>query len=530
MGKQSAPPPPDLTPISDAQIQIAQQQYQLAQKYMGLSQQQFDFMKQNAGQELDFAKQQADKAFGLQQQALDTQKGIEAAAQKVSDAQLNAMQQSQQWATEDRARYKSEFEPLQDQMVQYAKDYASPTRMSQNAAMAMGDVNTQFAQARANADQRLRSMGVDPSQVQSASLLNQMGVANAANAAQVGNNARIQTQLQGQALMGNAVNMGAGLPSQALGAMGQGTASGNSAVGAAGAGQAGALGAMGAAINYGGAGLNQLSGALNTYGSLTGSPMQWANFGSNLMNNANSTYGSAANTQMAQFNAGLNAASLNNQASASEFSSVMGAAGMAMMMAGGGDVPAVYGPSEGPGRIDQSDLAIGPEALKPVTDSGVPAKMGALSHVNTSGFDWKGAGQALFAASQNMKGNAPNYQTFNDQVPVMPATQADMNDGAIQYTPTNMSVPTQYRAQGGAINLAPQAVPRTAPFGAPAPQPAGARAMAMAPHGPVPMEQSVDKVHVMLTPGEYVVPKDVVHSKGTEFFDKLVKKYHRPGA
>lgn len=39
-----------------------------------------------------------------------------------------------------------------------------------------------------------------------------------------------------------------------------------------------------------------------------------------------------------------------------------------------------------------------------------------------------------------------------------------------------------------------------------------------------------DQVPAMLSVGEYVIPADVVATKGREFFDKLVEKYHTPAA
>lgn len=39
-----------------------------------------------------------------------------------------------------------------------------------------------------------------------------------------------------------------------------------------------------------------------------------------------------------------------------------------------------------------------------------------------------------------------------------------------------------------------------------------------------------DTVPAMVSEGEYVIPADVVKAKGTEFFDKLVAKYHTPAA
>jgi hypothetical protein len=37
-----------------------------------------------------------------------------------------------------------------------------------------------------------------------------------------------------------------------------------------------------------------------------------------------------------------------------------------------------------------------------------------------------------------------------------------------------------------------------------------------------------DNVPIMASDGEYVIPADVVSVKGTEFFDRLVEKYHTP--
>jgi hypothetical protein len=37
-----------------------------------------------------------------------------------------------------------------------------------------------------------------------------------------------------------------------------------------------------------------------------------------------------------------------------------------------------------------------------------------------------------------------------------------------------------------------------------------------------------DQVHAKVSVGEYIVPADVVHAKGKEFFDKLLSRYHTP--
>jgi len=39
-----------------------------------------------------------------------------------------------------------------------------------------------------------------------------------------------------------------------------------------------------------------------------------------------------------------------------------------------------------------------------------------------------------------------------------------------------------------------------------------------------------DQVHAKVSVGEYIIPADVVHAKGKEFFDKLLQRYHTPAA
>ena len=39
-----------------------------------------------------------------------------------------------------------------------------------------------------------------------------------------------------------------------------------------------------------------------------------------------------------------------------------------------------------------------------------------------------------------------------------------------------------------------------------------------------------DSIPARLSDGEYIIPADVVKSKGVEFFDKLLDKYHMPAA
>ena len=48
-------------------------------------------------------------------------------------------------------------------------------------------------------------------------------------------------------------------------------------------------------------------------------------------------------------------------------------------------------------------------------------------------------------------------------------------------------------------------------------------------HPTLPQEAAIDTIPAMVTPGEFVVPADVVARKGTEFFDKLIERFKSGG-
>ena len=43
-------------------------------------------------------------------------------------------------------------------------------------------------------------------------------------------------------------------------------------------------------------------------------------------------------------------------------------------------------------------------------------------------------------------------------------------------------------------------------------------------------ERFDDRTNYLLSVGEYIIPADVVATKGREFFDKLVSRYHMPAS
>ena len=170
MGKKSTPKPPDLTSLSNAQLQISKEQLDQAREQMNMSQAQFDRFMQQTDAEMAQSQQQYETQMGLQQRALDQADAAAAVSKAVADKQMAAMDQNMQFAQEDRDRYKNTFLPLQDQYISEAQAYDTPEKRAQAASQALADNQTQIEAQRASTSAQLASMGVDPSQVMSTSL------------------------------------------------------------------------------------------------------------------------------------------------------------------------------------------------------------------------------------------------------------------------------------------------------------------------------------------------------------------------
>lgn len=114
------------------------------------------------------------------------------------------------WATEDRERYRTVFEPLQDAFIAEAQGYDTPERRAEEARRATADVAQQAAATDAARQRQMARMGVDP----------RSGAARATNReadmnvslAKVGasNLAKDRVEAQGRALRADAVNLGSG--------------------------------------------------------------------------------------------------------------------------------------------------------------------------------------------------------------------------------------------------------------------------------------------------------------------------------
>lgn len=506
MGKKSPPPkPPDLTPITNAQLQIARESNELAREFMGISRDQFKWMQENAREELELARQQADRLFEFQQKAFDSDQEAKEFARQVGLKQMEAMDLQMDYARRDRERYEGKFLPMQDRYIEEAMAYDTPERREAEAARAMVDIQRQAEAARENADSRLRSMGIDPSQVRSASLLQTQGVALAAQQAGAANAARTAVEDRGRAMRADALNVGAGLPAQALAGFAGAGGSGQGAVSAGVAGQAAQLGAIQGGASVAGTAMGFRSSALNNVAALTGSPTQWAGMGGNMYGQASAAYGNAANTMNMNYQNQMSNWKAGQEQAQQKFNNIMSVAALAGgMMAEGGEVHAAAG-TEG--------------AVKAVkgTIGGKPGK-GGVALPEMSWFDrarararandpyirqgeGSGEGGKLTLADRLYNGAtaATSYQAtnvFEDSYDASPSAPAEY------YRPPPVQV--EYSAEGG--------IPR------------------MRARGALPVRQVRDKIPAWLSEGEYVVPADVVRAVGIEKLDKMVAKYHREGA
>jgi hypothetical protein len=310
MGKKSTPTPPDLGPTAASSEQVAQIQ------------------QQTALEQLAWAREQDDRNQGVLQSVLDTQ--------------LPIMQETADQARSDRQRYETQFQPLEDNLINEFQNYDSPERQASERGRAVSDMTQAFDAQRKNALSRLEGYGVDPSQTRNAAL--DIGVRTQQAAAQAGaaSQATRNTENTGRALRAEAINIGKGLPSQVAASYGQSIAAGNSGVGNANATTAG--------------GANALTS------------------GNGAMGQALQGYGQSANIQSQGFGNQMQAYQAQQQANQSAIQGIGQVAGMAaMFMRDGGDVPrrtalppkkeglVNEGPSDGSGIDDQvpAKLSVG---------------------------------------------------------------------------------------------------------------------------------------------------------------------------
>lgn len=251
---------------------------------------------QIAGDWLDFSREQ----FAISNQR---QEGIDALTKQVTESQLAAQDQASGWAAEDRARYKSTYQPLEDDYINKAKNWDSAERQDSMAGEARADVQKAADLQRQSSNRQMAAMGVNPNSGRFAGAQRSGETATALASAGAANQARNTVRQQALGMQADAINMGKGLPSQAASSAGLGLTAGNSAVGN---------------TLSGNAAFNNSLGIMNS------------GFGG-----ASSAYGQSANTLTNQYNSQLSAWNAQQQSSASSsaglWSGIGSAAGMGLM-------------------------------------------------------------------------------------------------------------------------------------------------------------------------------------------------------
>jgi hypothetical protein len=170
--------------------------------------------------------------FAKQQYADQTVRNdkLDDLSSRVAEAQLDASTQAQQWASEDRDRYQSVFQPLQDDFVAEAKKYGSQEYQDQAASEARADViNAATGQAQQR-QRQMAAMGVSPTSGRYSGIERASDVQVSLGAAGAENNARQLARDKALALTSDAINLGNGLPSSAASSLGLGVNAGSSAV------------------------------------------------------------------------------------------------------------------------------------------------------------------------------------------------------------------------------------------------------------------------------------------------------------
>jgi hypothetical protein len=225
----SPPPPPDLTPLANASEEASQMQYKLGQDQLAWAKDQYNGMKPTTD--------------------------------KVVNSLTTAQDQQTAQSKELYDRYKSIYEPAQDQYLSDANNYDTAQRRDQNVGAAQATVGKNFDGARDAAMRQLESFGVDPMRFLALDIGTR--TQEAAAKAGAGTKAALDTEATGLALRANAINMGNGLPGQSQGAQQTANSAGTGAVGVGNSSFSTGASAMGSPTSYFSGGTSALNGAGN---------------------------------------------------------------------------------------------------------------------------------------------------------------------------------------------------------------------------------------------------------------------------
>ena len=135
-----------------------------------------------------------------------------AQATKLQNQQYALNEKNAQYADDYMARMREKFYPLQDKVIQEASDYNTEGNFERQAALAMGDVNTAYDQARQNQNMQMMAYGINPNSGQFAGQNNANNIMQAATGAAAATKAREAARALGWSKSMDAIGLGMGLP------------------------------------------------------------------------------------------------------------------------------------------------------------------------------------------------------------------------------------------------------------------------------------------------------------------------------
>jgi hypothetical protein len=119
-------------------------------------------------------------------------------------------------------RYENVFQPLEDELIEEARNYATPERRAQNMGAAEASVAQAMDAQRANAQRDLEAYGIDPSSTRYQALDLNSRIQEGAAEAGAGNQAGLQTDALARALRSEALNIGQRYPGNITAALAAG--------------------------------------------------------------------------------------------------------------------------------------------------------------------------------------------------------------------------------------------------------------------------------------------------------------------
>lgn len=138
------------------------------------------------------------------------------AANRANQTAADSAAKQAQIAADQYNDWKSDFLPLQHDLVADAKKAGSAYEYDRAAELANGDVTQAYGRAKADLSSRLASFGVDPSSGKYAATLGKLGLAEAAAGAGAMNKARDAVTDKAWAKKIDVYSAGKGIPGQAM--------------------------------------------------------------------------------------------------------------------------------------------------------------------------------------------------------------------------------------------------------------------------------------------------------------------------